>query len=618
MIAGAAALDTLTAPERASMEVLGRQTFEICGDADTAFRLCSAVCGGAGKRDSNAYHKAATHAPTVRWARSTRHSVKRARHGRRWERARRDATRRRSPGIWAFSPCSSCTARSLPYWADDLRRAPARWRTSRSGRPRGGGRYAQDRVVRVGRLPLLALEGDWAEARAIAASDLRQEPHLPPAGGEHPRRDRPGAGGYRAGARWSAAAAGRAGGEPGGTWHFDALRLQRLAADAGARRGRPRRGARLAGGARPLAGLERRGPRPRRGAARPGPAITARRATSRRRASTPSAALAHATEPRQPLALLAAHRLLGELATDGGQHADARAHLDAALALADACAAPYERALTLLALAELRRPTGNDDAARARAGRGPRHLHRLGRSPALARVRRARRPTRRDAATPPRRRPPARPLSGAADRARGGGAAPRRGGPEQPRDGRGPRPQRAHHRAAPREPLPQDRRAQPRRRHRLRPPPPPRLSPPTPAWRESPIPRSPIPVNSRQMGDSPDAALATGLECVVPGELCGRRRPRHRRPAAPGTWPRRGERRRGGEWERRRSMQQRTQRPVRRHPRSRPCRVTLMAARHALRSFPPWRIRRNPLPSLLQDRKRCAQWGGLAKCHRRG
>jgi DNA-binding CsgD family transcriptional regulator len=69
-------------------------------------------------------------------------------------------------------------------------------------------------------------------------------------------------------------------------------------------------------------------------------------------------ARANATEPRQPLALLAAHRLLGELATIAGRHADAAIHLDAALALADACAASYERALTLLALAELRLATG--------------------------------------------------------------------------------------------------------------------------------------------------------------------------------------------------------------------------------------------------------------------
>jgi len=69
-------------------------------------------------------------------------------------------------------------------------------------------------------------------------------------------------------------------------------------------------------------------------------------------------ALACATEPRQPLALLAAHRLLGELNTAMGRMAYAATHLDAALGLATACAAPYERALTLFALAELRAATG--------------------------------------------------------------------------------------------------------------------------------------------------------------------------------------------------------------------------------------------------------------------
>ena len=69
-------------------------------------------------------------------------------------------------------------------------------------------------------------------------------------------------------------------------------------------------------------------------------------------------ALAHATEPRQPLALLAAHRLLGALDTEAGRFADAETHLQSSLALADACAAPYERALTLLAMAELRAATG--------------------------------------------------------------------------------------------------------------------------------------------------------------------------------------------------------------------------------------------------------------------
>jgi DNA-binding CsgD family transcriptional regulator len=76
-------------------------------------------------------------------------------------------------------------------------------------------------------------------------------------------------------------------------------------------------------------------------------------------------ALAHATEPRQPLALLAAHRLLGALNTDAERYEDAAMHLAESLALADACAVPYERALTLLVTAELRAATGDVETARA-------------------------------------------------------------------------------------------------------------------------------------------------------------------------------------------------------------------------------------------------------------
>jgi DNA-binding CsgD family transcriptional regulator len=62
-------------------------------------------------------------------------------------------------------------------------------------------------------------------------------------------------------------------------------------------------------------------------------------------------ALALASDPRQPLALVAAHRLLGELATQDKRLAEAEDQLRESLSLAEACAAPYEQALTLLALA---------------------------------------------------------------------------------------------------------------------------------------------------------------------------------------------------------------------------------------------------------------------------
>ena len=76
------------------------------------------------------------------------------------------------------------------------------------------------------------------------------------------------------------------------------------------------------------------------------------------------AALAHANEPLQPLVLLAAQRMLGQIATTAGQFDDAERYLVDALQRADTCAAPYERAQTLLALADQRRATGNHESLR--------------------------------------------------------------------------------------------------------------------------------------------------------------------------------------------------------------------------------------------------------------
>jgi DNA-binding CsgD family transcriptional regulator len=98
------------------------------------------------------------------------------------------------------------------------------------------------------------------------------------------------------------------------------------------------------------------------------------------------AALSHASEPRQPLALLAAHRLVGELETQAGRHAEADVELNAALALADGCAVPYERALTLLARGELRAAGGRTDEARALLDEARAICVPLGAQPALARA----------------------------------------------------------------------------------------------------------------------------------------------------------------------------------------------------------------------------------------
>jgi DNA-binding CsgD family transcriptional regulator len=77
------------------------------------------------------------------------------------------------------------------------------------------------------------------------------------------------------------------------------------------------------------------------------------------------AAIRAAAEPRQPLALLAARRVRGELALAEGDVATAERHLAAAEELGDACAAPFECALTLLAHADLSLAMRQPDEAAA-------------------------------------------------------------------------------------------------------------------------------------------------------------------------------------------------------------------------------------------------------------
>jgi tetratricopeptide (TPR) repeat protein len=97
-------------------------------------------------------------------------------------------------------------------------------------------------------------------------------------------------------------------------------------------------------------------------------------------------ALARSSSPRQPLALLAAHRLLGWLDTTAEMFDTAEEHLQASCQLAESCRAPFERALTLLEIANLRMALGRiDDAQRlldeVRSIVGP-----LGAAPTLERV----------------------------------------------------------------------------------------------------------------------------------------------------------------------------------------------------------------------------------------
>jgi tetratricopeptide (TPR) repeat protein len=81
--------------------------------------------------------------------------------------------------------------------------------------------------------------------------------------------------------------------------------------------------------------------------------------------ATAQAALARASEPRQPYALLQAHRVLGQLTTEAGELDTAARCLSESLALAEACAFPFERALTLVELAELQLARDDHPAASA-------------------------------------------------------------------------------------------------------------------------------------------------------------------------------------------------------------------------------------------------------------
>ena len=111
-----------------------------------------------------------------------------------------------------------------------------------------------------------------------------------------------------------------------------------------------------------------------------------------------------ASMPDQPLVWLAVHRLLGEIDTAAGQYAAAEAHLAAALELADGCEAPFERALTLLALAELRTAMGDVTEAATMLDEIRQVCIPLGAAPTLARAEAL---AARLAAKPPRETYPA-------------------------------------------------------------------------------------------------------------------------------------------------------------------------------------------------------------------
>jgi DNA-binding CsgD family transcriptional regulator len=225
-----------------------------------------------------------------------------------------------------------------------------------------------DLSPRLARLPLLLLEGQWSEARELAVATLAV-PQSNEAWRRYPGR-------FLA---WLAREQGDvdlawrlvreefpAGPDtrPGASWFLPALELQHLAAvlalDGGdltdARRWLEARDRWLAWSGAVLGRAD-------------GQLAWAAYACAVRDLRLAQAhamqALACAGSPRQPLALLTAHRLLGAIAASAGQRAEADAHFDAALGLAEACTAPYERALTLLEMTTARRATGDRAAVEA-------------------------------------------------------------------------------------------------------------------------------------------------------------------------------------------------------------------------------------------------------------
>jgi DNA-binding CsgD family transcriptional regulator len=107
-------------------------------------------------------------------------------------------------------------------------------------------------------------------------------------------------------------------------------------------------------------------------------------ATARARAAE---ALELASGPRQPVALIAARRFLAGLDLEQGCGEAAALHLGEALELADACAAPFERALVLLVMARLDRASGGFVDAREKLQSVIETCTRLDAQPSLAEAR---------------------------------------------------------------------------------------------------------------------------------------------------------------------------------------------------------------------------------------
>ena len=97
-------------------------------------------------------------------------------------------------------------------------------------------------------------------------------------------------------------------------------------------------------------------------------------------------ALSLATEPRQPLWLARAHRLLGVIDLREGRLESASTHLRESAVLAGACAAPFDRALSQVELAELEIASNNAAATKTLLDEAGATCLQLGALPTLQRI----------------------------------------------------------------------------------------------------------------------------------------------------------------------------------------------------------------------------------------
>ena len=231
---------------------------------------------------------------------------------------------------------------------------------------RAGGALAPGVSPRIAWLGSFVLDGQWDEADRILQA-------LPSTGNSYLRREQSDAAAFLARHRGQPEAAWEhirhlfpegAESRPGNTIHQEGLFLQLLAADLcldasdfpGASEWLSAHGAWLEWNASELGRAENH-----LGWARYYWAIGG----IDRARECAAGALACATSPDQPLVLLAAFRLLGEIETQSGNFSQASVHLATSMELASKCDVPFEQALTLIQQAKLQAECGAFEAAKS-------------------------------------------------------------------------------------------------------------------------------------------------------------------------------------------------------------------------------------------------------------